>query len=149
MIHPDTYFRATMLSLGILCTGCDKESTSVYPSTAGQPTAAGSAAAQGGGALVAKNYFQVGMCTCLTGLAAGIDMTQSNYVETPSGNRTSVWTGLVPEYLMPPLTLNPTTGVSSYTYNSYWNGDGDGIYYVSKCIITSDRIATLTLHSKK
>ncbi|TGE13489.1 hypothetical protein [Hymenobacter elongatus] len=144
--------RAMVIGLAMLHVSCEKDTT-VTPRQSHSPVVTSSSDNQDNGAYVAKNYFQVGMCACLTGLAAPLDMTQSNYVETSSGNRTSVWTGPVPASLMPPLTLDAATGISSFTYISFWNGDGDGIYYDSKCVVTADGAgggtATLTLHAKK
>ncbi|MCB2380038.1 hypothetical protein LGH70_20760 [Hymenobacter sp. BT635] len=152
MSHTASLLRMLALGSAMLCVSCEKDS-SLAPRKSCGPEAAASANGEGTGAYTAKNYFQVGMCTCLTGLTQAIDMTQSNYVETPNGNRTSVWTGPVAAALMPPLTLNPTTGVAAFTYLSYWNRDADGVYYDSECVVVADGtgggIATLTLHAKK
>ncbi|UOQ54018.1 hypothetical protein [Hymenobacter cellulosivorans] len=60
---------------------------------------------QGNGALVQKTDRTVCMTADLTGLKQCVNMTQVNYVVTPSGNQTSVWKGTVPAELRPATTL--------------------------------------------
>ncbi|QIX61682.1 hypothetical protein FY528_10780 [Hymenobacter lutimineralis] len=92
---------------------------------------------QGNGALVQKTDRSVCMTADLTGLSTCVNMNQTQYLITPSGNETSVWKGTVPAELRPAKTL-----VKDATWQER------GRTFDTHSVTTPDGKISLTLHYK-
>ncbi|WP_303309785.1 hypothetical protein [Hymenobacter sp. BT730] len=109
----------------------------VVLSCTGQIASAQNAVQQSKGALVQKTDRQVCMTPALTGLTTCVNMNQTQYLITPSGNETSVWKGVIPASLRPAKTL-----VKDATWEER------GLIFTTHSVTTTSGNISLTLHYK-